>query len=89
MMDAEKSTMRLFPLSDILVVTHNMRYEGYVLFQQFNCSGCGIKQTMSEPNSFYTSGKCEACGHVTDIAKDGCNYMAATNIVGDIIKSLT
>jgi hypothetical protein len=44
------------------------------VFQQFNCAGCGIKQTMPDPNVLYTHGKCEECGAITDIEKHGCNY---------------
>ena len=49
----------------------NSRVEVY---QQFNCAACGTKQTMPDPNVLYTSGRCEECGAVTDIARDGCNY---------------
>jgi hypothetical protein len=45
-----------------------------VIFQQFNCAGCGTRQTMSDPNVLYTHGKCEECGAVTNIEKNGCNY---------------
>lgn len=46
------------------------------LFQQFQCAKCKAKQTMPDPNILYQTGKCEECGHVTNIMKDGCNYMA-------------
>lgn len=30
---------------------------------------------MEEPNILYKAGTCDKCGHVTDIEKQGCNYM--------------
>ncbi len=30
---------------------------------------------MDEPSKFFATGKCEACGHVTDVRAAGCNYM--------------
>lgn len=45
-----------------------------VIYQQFNCAGCGMKQEMPDPNVLYTHGTCEECGAVTDIQRDGCNY---------------
>ena len=48
---------------------------GRFVFQQFNCAHCGMKQTMEEANVFHTSGICEECGKLTDIKKDGCNFM--------------
>lgn len=45
-----------------------------IVYQQFNCAGCGAKQTMDDPNTLYESGTCEECGAVTDIKRDGCNY---------------
>ena len=48
---------------------------GALVFQKFSCDKCGSRQTIAEANKFYTSGKCEECGHVTDIVKRGCNYL--------------
>jgi hypothetical protein len=31
---------------------------------------------MDVPNVFYKTGRCEECGHITNIKEDGCNYMA-------------
>lgn len=30
---------------------------------------------MEEPNVLYKTGTCCQCGHLTDIEKQGCNYM--------------
>lgn len=54
-----------------------------VIHQKFTCSGCGARQTMEQPNIFFTEGKCEECGHITDIVKDGCNFMAIRNLAAE------
>jgi hypothetical protein len=48
---------------------------GQTIHQKFTCENCGVRQTMEIPNVFYTSGKCEECGHVTDLKLRGCNYL--------------
>lgn len=45
------------------------------IYQKFTCQHCGARQTMGEANKFFTTGKCEECDKVTDIAANGCNYM--------------
>lgn len=67
--------MNLYPFNDVLKQADAAIAKGAQAFQQFTCSGCGAKQTMEEPDTFYTSGKCEECGHITDIRTDGCNFM--------------
>jgi hypothetical protein len=49
--------------------------EGATIHQKFTCSACGSRQTIAEANRFFTRGKCEECSHITDIARQGCNYM--------------
>jgi hypothetical protein len=51
--------------------------------QKFTCDSCGSRQTMDEPNKFFTSGICEECGHVTDIVEKGCNYLAHFRMGGE------
>jgi uncharacterized Zn finger protein len=48
---------------------------GAQVFQKFTCEKCGSRQTIMTPNTFYATGQCEECGHITDIVKRGCNYM--------------
>lgn len=50
---------------------------GFDVYQKFTCQGCGHRLTMAEPNCFYTTGTCDRCDAVTDIAARGCGYMAA------------
>lgn len=67
--------MNLHPLDDCLEKAQRYISYGAKVFQQFTCAKCGTKQTMDTPNKFFTTGRCEKCGYVTDIRKDGCNYM--------------
>jgi hypothetical protein len=67
--------MKLYPFADVSTQADADIQDGATVYQQFNCAGCGIKQTMETPNIFYRSGQCETCGHITNIAVDGCNYL--------------
>ena len=76
-----RSTMKLYPFDECAKqAAHYVNVMGAELHQQFNCSGCGVKQTMEVPNKMFTTGKCEECGHITDIRRDGCNYMLGFGI---------
>jgi rRNA maturation protein Nop10 len=55
---------------------------GQVIYQKFSCEQCGVRQTISVPNRFYTHGTCEECGFTTDIRKKGCNFML---VLGGVI----
>ena len=46
------------------------------LYQKFTCAGCGERLGIDEPNVFYEQGTCDRCDAVTDIKRQGCNYMA-------------
>ncbi len=67
--------MKLHPFMECVEAAVKILESGGTVFQEFNCSGCGAKQIMGEPNRFYKTATCEECGHVTDIEKDGCNYL--------------
>ena len=49
--------------------------EGWTVFQQFNCAHCGHQATIHRFRSLYTLGRAGECDQVTDIRKDGCNFM--------------
>jgi len=53
------------------------------VYQKFSCENCGSRQTIDEPNRFYTLGKCEECSHVTDLRRRGCNFMVMTTFGGE------
>lgn len=67
--------MNLHPFYEVAKTAGEAVARGDTVHQQFKCAGCGIKQTMEKPDAFFTKGTCEECGHVTDIEKDGCNFM--------------
>lgn len=70
-----QSKMRLHDFDECVRDAARLIDMGHTIFQQFNCAHCGIKQTMEAPNLFFRSGKCEECGRITNIEKNGCNYM--------------
>lgn len=49
--------------------------DGATVFQRFTCVACQTRQTMPDPNRFYTSGLCDECKFVTDIVQNGCGFM--------------
>jgi hypothetical protein len=70
-----------YPMDDILTEVNKVLENPNVnVFQKFTCAGCGNRLTIEEPNTFYTSGKCDACGHITDIKKDGCNFLVIAGL---------
>jgi hypothetical protein len=72
--------MKLYPFYDCMKAADQHIAKGAKIYQQFNCAGCGVKQTMDEANVFHKLGKCEECGHITNIERDGCNYMLTFGI---------
>jgi hypothetical protein len=67
--------MKLHPFYACADAASRFIEKGGTVYQQFLCAKCGSKQTIGEPNNFYTKGRCEECSHVTDIQRNGCNYM--------------
>ena len=47
-----------------------------VVYFKFTCENCRSRQTFDVPNTLYTTGKCEECGHVTTIKVYGFNLQA-------------
>ena len=72
--------MKLHPFMDCVKQATKYMERGALVYQQFNCSGCGKKQTMDVPNTFFEKGICEECKHETDIVADGCNYMLTMGV---------
>jgi hypothetical protein len=68
--------MKLHPFDEVAKNAKARMADGWTIYQQFNCAKCGTKQTMPDANKFYSQGICEECKHVTDIRRDGCNFMA-------------
>lgn len=68
------------PFDEVVTAADNDIQTGADVYQKFTCVGCGERQTMEVPNTFYTSGKCEECGHVTNIVERGCNYLLVKKV---------
>jgi hypothetical protein len=64
-----------YPFPEIAKSCREMLDRGLTFHQKFTCDGCGARQTIETPDTLFTKGICEECGHVTDIEKRGCNYL--------------
>lgn len=71
--------MNLYPFRECVSRADTLIKAGWTIYQEFICSSCGTKQIMDTPNTFYLSGTCEECSAVTDIEKDGCNYLVVNS----------
>lgn len=68
--------MKLFPIREAWAGAKAYMDEGFEIYQQFECENCKTKQTMDVADKFYTHGTCQECKHITNIMRNGCNYMA-------------
>ena len=59
---------------------------GWTVYQKFTCSGCGARLTIDTPNTFHPEGTCDKCPALTNIKRDGCNFMAVSNGPVDLSK---
>jgi hypothetical protein len=64
-----------YPWEEVTAAASQLAAAGYNVHQKFTCAGCGQRLTMEEPNQFYEQGSCDKCDAVTDIKKQGCNYL--------------
>jgi hypothetical protein len=72
-----------FPFDEVVEGAKRKIAAGFTVYQKFSCANCGTRLGIDEPNRFYTTGTCPECEHVTDIRKQGCNYMMTGNL-GDL-----
>jgi hypothetical protein len=70
-----KHVMKLYPWDEVMANVVQKIEEGAECYQQWNCEHCRTKQTMERPNKFFETGQCEECKKVTDIRKNGMNFM--------------
>jgi hypothetical protein len=70
---------RNFPIKECKEATEPMIANGVTVFQKFTCASCGKRNTVGEPNVFYSVCQCE-CGHTTNIEKSGCNYVLVMQV---------
>jgi hypothetical protein len=64
------------PFNRVVMDAGKLIAEGATVYQKYTCAGCGARLGMEEPNVFHTRGTCDQCDAITDIRKNGCNYMA-------------
>jgi hypothetical protein len=69
------SMFRDFPFEDCAAKADALAAAGHEVYQKFTCAGCGARLTMGEPNTFHVTGSCDKCNVITDIQKQGCNFM--------------
>jgi DNA-directed RNA polymerase subunit RPC12/RpoP len=57
---------------------------GSTVHFKWSCMGCGARQTFEEANKLYKTGRCEECGHVTDLfsAEARVNYLVIAVLGG-------
>jgi hypothetical protein len=65
------------PFEEVALIAKAMFDDGHTIFQKFTCHYCNARQTMEEPNRFFTIGTCDECGSETDLVRAGCGYMLA------------
>ena len=46
------------------------------LHQKFTCEECLSRQMIETANRFHKTAICEACGHTTDLVRQGCGFLA-------------
>lgn len=63
------------PFEEICKAAEERIKQGHLIFQKWTCSHCHTRQTMPDPNTLYTHGMCEECDSLTDIKKQGCNFL--------------
>jgi hypothetical protein len=78
----ERTRMADYPVRECMKSALPLIKSGATIHQKFTCAACGSRQTVAEANQFFASGKCEECGHITNIERQGCNYLV---IFGDSI----
>jgi hypothetical protein len=51
---------------------------GATVYFKFTCDSCGARQTFEDKNTLYKLGKCEECGHITNVEETGCGFLLIT-----------
>lgn len=67
-----------FPFDEAAAGAAEHIKNGATVFQKFTCVQCGERLTIEDANVFHSKGKCDRCGHVTNIRERGCNYLLVT-----------
>ena len=74
-MTTEDDKPRDFPFEAMWKQAQELVESGITVYQKFTCVGCGNRLTMDVPNQFFEQGTCDNCDAVTDIRRQGCNYL--------------
>jgi hypothetical protein len=74
----QKPKYKDYPFYEVAKAADQLIAQGCAVYQKFTCSGCGARLSMDEPNVFHKMGTCDKCPAVTNIEKQGCNYMVVT-----------
>ena len=64
-----------YPFEECCKAARLLVARGADVYQKFTCAGCGQRLTIDVPNKFHKKGTCDRCAVVTDIEKQGCNYL--------------
>lgn len=64
-----------FSFDEVTKKAKALTLQGHDVYQKFTCAGCGQRLSMETPNNFYKTGTCDKCPTVTNIEKQGCNFM--------------
>jgi ribosomal protein L37AE/L43A len=65
-----------YPLEECAKAAMEAMQRGATIYQKWTCEQCGDRVAGNTPNKFFTMGHHEDCGHITDLTKHGCNYLA-------------
>jgi hypothetical protein len=77
---------RDYPLEEIGDACMEHIKNGATIYQKFTCADCGARLMMDIPNTLFTEGTCDKCGHTTNIRKTGCNYLLTTKDISAALK---
>ena len=66
------------PLNECAQLAEEFIAKGFMIFQKFTCEQCGSRLFMEEPNTFYKTGECDRCGHITEIKY--CGFVASFKV---------
>jgi hypothetical protein len=68
------------PFEAVLRTAQAAANRGAETYQKFTCSNCRLRQGFDEANHWWTHGRCERCNTITNIYKQGCNYILVSSI---------
>jgi hypothetical protein len=69
------------PFAEVAANVARLAALGHQCYQKFTCAGCGRRLTLDEPNVMARSGSCPHCPAVTDIERDGCNFLLVSGAI--------